>query len=253
MVWTTGNSLGRTPDHSDNRGVASTSSGPTGGGDPPPMPGEPPEEATRSVLVVDDHRTVAELLRLAIESAPGLSCMGVAHDVRTAVRLVGELAPDVVLCDLHLGEGRTSGVAVARAVSDSGTGATILITGDAAGMRLDTLHECGASALLAKAGDLQVLIATMREVQRDRLVVDPALLRSLARPGVPAVSLSPRERDVLVRMGEGKDVTRIARELGITTATCRGYVKALLLKLDSHTQLEAVIRAQELGLLERAS
>ncbi len=205
------------------------------------------------MLVVDDHRTVASLLRLAIQSAPGLSCAGVAHDVASAIRLVEELRPDVVLCDLHLGEERMSGLVVARAVCQAPAGATVLITGDPAGMRLDALHECGASALLVKAGDLDLLIATVREVERDRLVVDPALLRQLTRPAGRSVLLSPRERDVLEGMGQGKDVTRISRELGISTATCRGYVKALLHKLDAHTQLEAVVRAQALGLLERAS
>ncbi|UFN44219.1 response regulator transcription factor [Nocardioides okcheonensis] len=208
---------------------------------------------TRRVLVVDDHRTVAELLRLALDAAPGLRCVGVAYDCRSAVRLVEELQPEVVLCDLHLGAERMSGVEVARAVHAAGTGATILLTGDATGMRLDTLHQCGASGLLAKDGDLPVLLATVRDARRDQLVVDPSVLRMLSRPPMAAVSLSPREGDVLRLMGQGKDVVRIARELGITTATCRGYVKALLHKLDAHTQLEAVVKAQSLGLLERAS
>ncbi|MBS2938847.1 response regulator transcription factor [Nocardioides sp. J2M5] len=235
--------------------MGTTSSGLTEGGRRPLTPGDdgPEGPATRRVLVVDDHRTVAELLRLALDAAPGLGCVGVAYDCRTAVRLVEELEPDVVLCDLHLGAERMSGVEVARAVQATGTGATILITGDSTGMRLTTLHECGASGLLVKDGDLQVLLATVRDARRDQLVVDPSLLRMLSRPPMAEVSLSPREGDVLRLMGQGKDVVRIARELGITTATCRGYVKALLHKLDAHTQLEAVVKAQSLGLLERAS
>lgn len=205
------------------------------------------------MLVVDDHRTVAELLRLAIDTAPGLRCVGVAYDALTAVRLVEEVQPEVVLCDLHLGAERMSGVEVARAVAAGGRAATILLTGDATGMRLDTLHQCGASGLLAKDGDLPVLLATVRDARRDQLVVDPSLLRALSRPRAVGVGLSPREGDVLRLMGQGKDVVRIARELGITTATCRGYVKTLLHKLDAHSQLEAVVKAQSLGLLEQAS
>ena len=66
---------------------------------------------------------------------------------------------------------------------------------------------------------------------------------------VGAPALTVRELEVLHHLGRGHPPARIARMLSISLHTCRGYVKSLLAKLDSHTQLEAVVTAQRLGLL----
>ncbi len=61
--------------------------------------------------------------------------------------------------------------------------------------------------------------------------------------------LTRREQEVLGYLGRGMPVKGIARVLGISPETCRGYVKSLHAKLGVRSQLEAVIRAQDLGLL----
>ena len=61
--------------------------------------------------------------------------------------------------------------------------------------------------------------------------------------------LTRREQEVLDCLGRGMPVKSVARVLGITLDTCRGYVKSLHAKLGVRSQLEAVIKAQELGLL----
>jgi DNA-binding NarL/FixJ family response regulator len=61
--------------------------------------------------------------------------------------------------------------------------------------------------------------------------------------------LSGRECDVLRRLADGSDVLAIAKDLGISANTCRGYVKSLLTKLGAHTQLEAVVIATKQGLV----
>lgn len=205
------------------------------------------------MLVVDDHKTVADLLSMAMTPSAGLRCVGVAYDAPTALRLAEQHLPDVVLCDLHLGEGTLSGLRVCREITErSPRSALLLLTGDPGALRMEDLLACGACGLLAKDGDLPQLLAAVRRASRDQLDVAPALLGTLARPATPLVSLSPREHEVLVRMGRGHDVARISRDLGIRPGTCRGYVKSVLHKLDAHTQLGAVVRAQELGLLGRA-
>jgi DNA-binding NarL/FixJ family response regulator len=69
-----------------------------------------------------------------------------------------------------------------------------------------------------------------------------------ARPGCP--QLTRREQEVLDCLGRGMQVKAIARVLGITLETCRGYVKSLHAKLGARSQLEAVVKAQQLGLLD---
>jgi DNA-binding NarL/FixJ family response regulator len=68
--------------------------------------------------------------------------------------------------------------------------------------------------------------------------------------GAPVPELTQREREVLGLLGRGMAPKAIARVLGISLNTCRGYVKSLLSKLGVNSQLEAVLTAQRLGLLE---
>jgi len=64
-----------------------------------------------------------------------------------------------------------------------------------------------------------------------------------------AGSLTPRELDVLRSMAAAKETAAMAAELGISVNTARGYVQGILEKLQAHSRLEAVLRAQELGIL----
>ena len=61
--------------------------------------------------------------------------------------------------------------------------------------------------------------------------------------------LTPRELEVLRLLGDGRDPRGIAKELGVSLNTCRGYVKAVLAKLGVHSQLEAVVLATRAGLI----
>jgi DNA-binding CsgD family transcriptional regulator len=83
------------------------------------------------------------------------------------------------------------------------------------------------------------------------MVVDPSLLTAFAaKPArAGATPLTLRELSVLRLMADGNDVRTNARLLGITESTCRGHVKAILAKLDAHSQLEAVATANRHGLL----
>jgi DNA-binding NarL/FixJ family response regulator len=64
-----------------------------------------------------------------------------------------------------------------------------------------------------------------------------------------AGSLTPRELEVLRSMAAAKETAVLAADLGISTNTARGYVQTVLEKLQAHSRLEAVLRAQELGIL----
>jgi DNA-binding NarL/FixJ family response regulator len=62
-------------------------------------------------------------------------------------------------------------------------------------------------------------------------------------------ALTSRETHVLTLLGNGVKVDNIARILNITVNTCRSYVKSIHVKLEVHSQLEAVVKAQRLGLI----
>ena len=88
------------------------------------------------------------------------------------------------------------------------------------------------------------------------LVAPGGVARAVSSPepaiSTPRVELTQRERDVLHCLNRGMAPKAIARVLGISLHTCRGYVKSLLSKLGVSSQLEAVVTAQRLGLIDRS-
>jgi DNA-binding NarL/FixJ family response regulator len=226
-------------------------------------------EYTRRILVVDDHRTFAELLTLALESQPDLTCVGHAQNTDEAFRQVREVQPDLVIMDLQLGH--EDGVAATRQLVHEHPGlAVVVLTAHADTRHLARAAAAGACAFVSKTGALEEILATVRAARPGQLLLDPDLLSALAAPGnrteggavvgtnddgpapartAPVIEVTPRERQVLELLGQGLDARVIARTLGISLHTSRGHVKSLLAKLHAHSQLEAVVNATRAGLL----
>lgn len=204
-----------------------------------------------SILVVDDHTTFAELLTGALSQEADLRSIGVAKDVDSSVRLCRALRPDVVVMDYHLagGDGVT---ASARILAELPRTRIVMLTGDPAQHVLEAAADTGVCAFLPKDGSLATLLETIRSARCGTMSVHPSLLTAAApgrRPAAAAPVLTQREMQVLRLMAQGHSVGQNARLLSITPNTCRGYVKAILAKLDAHSQLEAVAAAARLGLL----
>ena len=211
-------------------------------------------EAELRVLVVDDHSTFAELLTQAIDREPDFVSVGHTSTGAGAVAMFAEHRPDIVLMDLQLPD--IDGFAVtAQLVAMSPGVRVIMLTAHVTAAVVADAGTCGACGFLPKDGRFEDLLSTLRTARPGSLAVDPAVLgrlidqprttrRSLARP------LSQRELSVLVRLADGRDVTSIAHELRISSHTCRGHVKGVLSKLGAHSQLEAVILAARIGLIQ---
>lgn len=213
---------------------------------------ELPSSAPTTVLVVDDHRTVADAVALAVEREPDLTCVGTAHSAAEAVALARRLKPDAVVMDVRLGDGDGI-VTTAELVAGQPGLRVVVLSAFVDQALLVRAAGAGACALLPKDGSLSDLIEALRSSRGDGFVVHPTLLRALMRTGpdsgAPLRRLTQREQDVLTMLAEGDDATTISRKLGISVNTCRGYVKSILAKLDAHTQLEAVVLATRLGLI----
>ena len=209
--------------------------------------------STTSVLVVDDHTTFSDLLAMALENEPDLTCVGTAASVGEALAMVKALSPDLVLMDVHLGDG--DGIAATDELTRLYPALRVVVlTAHTDAALMQRAADAGACCLLPKNGSLPDMLQALRSSRRGGLVVHSALLTALisSRPKRSSDTLPPmtrRERDVLRMLAAGSDTRVIARNLGISVSTCRGYMKNLLLKLGAHSQLEALVIAANHGLV----
>ena len=200
-----------------------------------------------TVLVVDDHTTFAQLAEFAFAAEPDLECVGTAYSVSDALAKVRALRPDVVVMDVHLGDG--DGIAAtAELTEDLPDLRVVILSAHLDDTVVRAAAESGASAVLPKDGNLCDLLHAVRSCTRGHMLVPrQAMTTRITVSQEPPVRqvLTPREQEVLQMLGSGAGVHVIARELGISLATCRGHVKAVLTKLGAHSQLEAVVLAMQ--------
>lgn len=205
------------------------------------------------VVIVDDHRTFAELLAAALDREPGFCCLGIEASVSSAVDLVRRVRPDLVVMDIRLG--KESGLDAARRIRDVLPEAVIVVV--SAHEQVEWIvraAKVGASAFAPKSGSLDDMLSVLREAKLGKMLVSPSLFEHIdlgATPSAVAIDpLSARERDVLALMAKALTPQDIARLLNISVNTCRGYVKSIHAKLGVRSQLEAVVKAHQLGMIE---
>jgi DNA-binding NarL/FixJ family response regulator len=211
--------------------------------------------AAPRVLVVDDHRTFAELLSGALQAA-GMDVLGTAHCAAEAVAMVEDLQPDVVVMDIEMPrEDGLSGTRRLREVAPATVVVVVSAHRDPEWVVRAT--QAGASAFIPKDGSLAEMLDIISRARAGQMLVAPSTFSAAPTAGtrpapVHAIRLTRREQEVLDCLGRGMQAKAIARVLGITLETCRGSVKSLHAKLGARSQLDAVVKAQQLGLLAPA-
>jgi DNA-binding NarL/FixJ family response regulator len=207
---------------------------------------------TIKVLIADDERLFAELLRVALRSAEGIDVVDVVHDVQSAVRRMTELRPDVVLADYHLPDG--TGSDIARTVRATLPDTSVLIlTGDPSVATLSDVARSGAVGHLTKDRPFEEVVEGVRSAALGEILFAPSELQRLllereSRPR-PLEPLTARELEVLQLLAEGASTNQASDRLGISSATLRAHVQAILRKLGAHSRLEAVAEAARLGVI----
>jgi DNA-binding NarL/FixJ family response regulator len=220
---------------------------------------QPSELARTRVLIVEDQRVLADALTIAIGAQPDLDCVGAAETVEEALRLTATVAPDVMLMDIHLPG--VDGIAGTRKVKSAYPEVRVFIlTADTTPDLFTDAAAAGAAGFLAKDSAFSDILAAIRTPPEGRIMVGGSTLAALLgelRRGVPPragpegnwAGLTEREREVLSLMGEGLDPRAIAERLVVSLHTARGHVKNVMAKLQTHSQLEAVVVAIRTGLL----
>lgn len=202
------------------------------------------------VLIVDDHPVVRSGLMAVLGGEPGLVLVGAAASGEEALALAASVAPDVVLCDLRLGDG-LDGVGVTEALRRQPDAPAVLILAtydndsDIARAVL-----AGAAGYLLKDADTARIVAGISDAAAGRLVLSAELegrvVERMTR-GVP--KLSERERDVLRLVAEGLANKEIARALFISEGTVKTHLVHAFAKLDADSRTAAVAAARRHGLL----
>ena len=207
------------------------------------------------VLIVDDHRTFADMLAWSLEGG-GMVPVGTACSAAEAVTMAAELRPDVVVMDIEMP--MEDGLSATRRIREVVPNAIVaIVTAYRDAEWVARAAQAGASAFIPKDGSLAEMLDVLNHVRAGHLLVAPSTFAG-ARPEAvpppvlrePPPVLTRREREVLECLGQGMQVKSISRSLGIGQETCRGYIKSLHAKLGVRSQLQAVVRAQELGLLD---
>ena len=183
---------------------------------PPRLDGD--EEPTR-VLIVEDHRVVAEGLAALINHQADMKVVG-------TVGTVAECIPGAKM------------IFLTREDTDAARFAAV---------------QSGASAFLHKSKAATEVVAAIRDVARGKMLITPRTIATLLskRRSIEAQlkRFTPREKEVLKLMAEGYPSRVIAAELGISYTTIRTHIRSLGSKLAVHSKLEAIVKARELGLI----
>ncbi|MCG6568712.1 response regulator transcription factor [Tessaracoccus sp. ZS01] len=202
------------------------------------------------VLLVDDHPVVRSGVAALLSGADTIEVIGSAATGEEALRLVDELSPDVVLCDLRLGEG-LDGVGVTEAVRRRPRPPAVLIlTTYDNDSDIARAVLAGAAGYLLKDAQPEDIIEGIADAAAGRLVLSRDLeVRVVERmsQGVPAVSA--RELDVLRLVAEGSTNREIARQLFISEGTVKTHLVHAFGKLDADSRTAAVAAARRHGLL----
>lgn len=209
-----------------------------------------------TVMVVDDHAVVRKGVQAYLESQPELKVVGEAQDGRQALAVLQLLRntaslPDVVLMDVVMPE--MDGVNAAERIAALYPGVRVVIlTSFGELSRVRKAIEVGVVGYLLKDAAPDEIVAAIRAAAKGEMYLDGAVTRRLTRqmlvPSDSLMSLSARERDILVLVAAGKSNRQIAEELTISERTARTHVSNILAKLNLRSRTQAALLAIQQGI-----
>jgi len=194
-----------------------------------------------TIFLVDDHAVVRDGLRSLLEAQPDLKVIGDASDGRDAVRQVPQLRPDVAILDIAMPE--LNGIEATRQICELYPATQIIILSMHAtpGHIFEAL-QAGARGYLLKASAGVEVVNAIRAVyagQRylgqkilDQVIDDYLNQKEVGEMKSPLARLTPREREILQLVAEGKSSAETADILGLSPKTVETYRSHLMHKLD---------------------
>jgi DNA-binding NarL/FixJ family response regulator len=204
------------------------------------------------ILLVEDHPLLRQGVKLVLARVDAEAELVDAPDARTALALTAEqLDWDLVMLDLGLPD--NDGLALLRTLRGRLPSTPIVVL--SASEEPEVIHEAlgaGAFGYVPKSSSNETLFNALRLVLAGTPYVPPQALLSMERDERPLaanVHVTPRQRDVLDLLAQGRSNKQIARELGLTPGTVRIHMTAIFKALQASNRTEAVFVARRLGLL----
>jgi DNA-binding NarL/FixJ family response regulator len=221
------------------------------------VPASPGDTAHRlRVIVVDDHPMYRDGLRMTLAATRDFEPVGEAPDAESALDMVAERRPDMVLMDLRLPG--MSGIEATRRIVAADPGVRVVVVS----MLEDddsifAAMRAGARGYLLKGADRDELLSALRAVAHGEVIFGAAIARRVMAfftgqmPTAAAAAfpeLTDREREILERLARGDPNQVIAQQFGLSDKTVRNHVSSILNKLQVADRAQAIVRARDAGL-----
>jgi two-component system response regulator NreC len=211
------------------------------------------------LLLVDDHDVVRSGLRMLLENESDVEIVGECGTAESALTSLSEVRPDVVLMDIGLPD--VSGIDATLEIKDRRPETAVVAL---------TIHEdeeyffrmldAGASGYIPKRAAPEQLLTAIRAAARGEIYLYPSLAKLLVKDYLEQDAeertarmlngLTPREREVLTHLAEGKTNPEIGGDLGISPKTVARHRENIMRKLNLHSRAELVRYAIRKGIIK---
>jgi DNA-binding NarL/FixJ family response regulator len=201
------------------------------------------------LVLIEDHQALREGLELLL-GREGCIVVGTAGNAAEGQQLVEDLAPDVALVDIRLGEGEADGIDLTRRLLTTDPDRrVVLYTGSSDEELLFDGLDSGAQGYALKDGSPRELVDALALVAEGGSYVDPrlrpALLSRRSTERLP--SLSNREREILDLLAQGLTGEQVAEKLVLSAETVKTHIRNAMSKLEAHTRVHAIAIALREG------
>jgi len=198
------------------------------------------------VMLVDDHAMVRRGLATFLKVFKDLDLAGEADNGAAAIKLCGEILPDVVLMDMVMPD--MDGATATRIICEKYPQVRVIaLTSFNEGEFVKNALEAGAIGYLLKDVSALDLVKAIRDAHAGRASLSPETAQTMVetanQPPVPGLDLTVREREVLGLMIGGLINAKIAEQLNVSPFTIKSHVSNILFKLGVASRTEAVVLA----------
>jgi len=230
------------------------------------------EQSSISIVLVEDHEFTRIGLKMSLEQLEGLKIIGEAADGKQGVDMTFNLKPDVVLMDVEMPV--MDGIEATRQIKErAGDVKVVMLTSHKSDQTIFAALSAGANGYCLKNISADQLASVIRMVAEGAVWLDPGIANRVlsaysvndgqaptqatrassagGQPGKPktAVTLSPRETEVLRLVADGLSNQKIAQRLGLGLETVKTHMRHIMEKLAVSDRTEAAVKAMKQGIM----